>query len=42
MEKVRAVCQNCANYDRKSKKCLKQGDYVARKNSCSEFKATNA
>ncbi len=32
-----AVCQNCANYDRTSKKCGLRGTYTARKNSCTEF-----
>lgn len=34
---VRKVCQNCGNYDRCTKKCLKSGKYTARKASCDSF-----
>lgn len=34
---VRKICQNCGNYDRCTKKCLKSGKYTARKASCDSF-----
>ncbi len=31
---VRKVCQNCKNYDRRTKKCKISNKYTARKNTC--------
>lgn len=36
-KEIRMVCQNCEKYGRCTKKCSKDGKYVARKNSCPDF-----
>ena len=36
-KEIRMVCQNCKKYNRCTKKCSKDGKYVARKNSCPDF-----
>jgi hypothetical protein len=31
-------CKDCKSYDRETKKCEKKDDFVARKDSCPEYK----
>lgn len=37
---IRAICQNCKNYNRCTKKCS-DGRYTARKASCKNFNTKN-
>ena len=38
VEAIREVCQNCAKYGRRTKKCSVTGRYVPRKGSCPDFR----